>query len=307
MKGYRYFFTLIIIASFGFSVEAFGDTLELMGPSASNWDIGWTKGAEAWGGTAWCGDTLSKDSSGTATVLDCDALISELFLPDTGGLYPDSAHITYINYTYKFRNYYAQLPIVWNGWGGTDLTGYKYFMTVYKGLLSVHQMRVSFFYSYNDSIKNTEKLGDGVGLLAASPNQWKTAVLQIPDSVDMAGITGVTFAVENAPGKGGKTSDAGNIKVARVAFISGNTKAMRHADPGIAKSNRFSFTPSSGSLAFSAYSLKGEALASKVVSVQSGRKYSVRRFVRDQCGAIAAQVRLITIKGEGVRVAARVW
>ena len=307
MKGYRFFIGVLIAASVRFSGVAWGDTLDLVGGTAFDWGIGWMVGAEAWADTGWCGDTLGFDTLvGTDTTIISPILLEcfEIdYLPDTGGLTPGA---TYINWYYRFRNYYSQLPVVWGNWSGFDATGYKYLMVVYKGLLPVHQMRLSFFYGYTfDSTKNEENHGDGVGKLTASPDEWKTAVLEIPDSVDMEGITGVTFAIENAPGKGDSTSAVGNLKVDRIALIAQELGIKHPSNRNRAANNRFYFTPSSGSVVLTAYTLQGKALTNKSVKVQSGKQYSVRRFVRDNTYGSAAQVRLIAIEGEGVHLITR--
>jgi hypothetical protein len=199
---------------------------------------------------------------------------------------------------------------VWYGWGGFNATRFSELQIVYKGLLPEHQMNLSFFYGYAfDSTKNIENHGDGVGLLPASPDEWSTVTITIPDSVDMNGITGIAFAIENAPDQGDTAggSEVGNLKMARITVMSPADPVKHKVSHTITVDNRTNFMPSPGSGVLTVHSLKGEMLERKTVTVQPGKMYSVHRFVKDNCGAAAPQLRFVTISGKGVRVSRRVW
>jgi hypothetical protein len=335
MKRFACLVALSIFISARFAAAQLPDTLDLVGGQSSGYVFGWF--GEAWPDTlsAWCGDTISKDTSIdstpvwdslanifkniadtviTPTVLQCNA---GLFETDTGGFYPGAL---YVNYFYKFRNYYAQLPLVWSNWQGMDssmVSGYKYLMVVYKGLLPSQQVSLSFSYGTwgvapsileSDSLKNALGYGDGLGILAASPNDWKTAIITIPDSVSLPGITGIIFGIGNVTGQGGKTSAVGNLKVARVALFGPQALPVKYQAFGQqAINNRYLFTPAGGSVSLTAFSLKGEVLFSKNVTVLAGKKYSIGQFVGSAMGSSASQVRMISIKGAGVNVMTRTW
>ena len=235
------------------------------------------------------------------------------FITDTGGFYPGAL---YFDFYYKFRKSWAQLPIVWANWAGIDsliASPYKLLMIVYKGLLPNHRANMEFFYGtwgpIADTMRNVLKLGDGVGILQASPSEWKTEIIPIPDSVTLAGITGMVLGIGNVSSLDSATSEVGNLKVARVSLLSyPHPPAVRHGlTRRDALNNRYVFTPASGIVSLTIFSLKGEALASKNVAVQPGRRYSVRQFVCDQKSLASSQVRIATIKGEGVDITARVW
>jgi hypothetical protein len=313
MKGCKFLVALALFASVQLAHGSPLDTFDLFGGNAGAWTIGWY--GEAWADSGWCGDTLNKNPDSLNVITCTPATFATM---DSNGFYPGTS---YINYKYKFRNYYAQLPIVWSNWQGVDSTTvspYKKLMIVYKGLLPSHQVSLSFFYGTwgfdsalkaSDSIKNALSFGDGVGVLLPSTD-WKTVVIPIPDSVSLPGITGINFAMGNRTGMGGKTSDIGTLQVARIALVADNAGAISvkntvTRNKGI--NNRYIFTPAAGNVAVTAYSLKGEALLSKNVSVQAGQHYSIRQFVNENMGLSASQVRLVKIKGEGVNTSTRIW
>lgn len=229
------------------------------------------------------------------------------FISDTGGL--DSG-ASYINYYYKFRNYWAQLPIIWSGWAGIDsfsVIPYTFLQVVYKGLLPVHRIQMEFIYATwgpnADTMKNFLKLGDGVGILEASPSEWKTATIEIPDSVTMPSITGLILSIANLPDAGGETSDLGNLKVARVSLLTSADIPVRHTVSRAGPTNRLNFTPgTAGKVALSVYSLKGELLRATSVKVEKGRQYSIRKFALENSGLNSAQMRIVKIQGAGVEV-----
>jgi hypothetical protein len=338
MKRFVCFIALSIFVSARFAAAQLPDTLDLVGGQSSGYVFGWF--GEAWPDSlsAWCGDTLSKVTSTsidsiavldsltntfkivpettttiTSNVLQCTA---SQFETDTGGFYPGAM---YVNYFYKFRNYYAQLPLVWSNWQGMDssmVSGYKYLMVVYEGLLPTQQISLSFSYGtwgvapnilVSDSIKNALGYGDGLGTLQPSPNAWKTAILTIPDSVSLPGITGIIFGIGNLTGQGGKTSAVGNLKVARVSLLGPQVLPAKNHAKQKAINSRTIFTPVGASVAITAFSLKGEALISRNVSVSAGKQYSVSQFVHGALGPVASQVRMVTIKGDGVNVTTRTW
>jgi hypothetical protein len=334
MKWCKCFIVLSIIASARLVPAQTIDTLDLVGGMAGSWGIGWF--GEAWlaQDSAWCNDTLKRDTSTvieTLTVLDT---LTDTYVPkidtqttitptiaacsvsdftsysDSGGFYPGAP---YIKYYYKFRNYYAQLPFDWMNWQGYDsatVSPYKYLMIVYKGLLPAHQMQISFFYAtwgtHYDSLRNILNLGDGVATLLPSTN-WKTAVIQIPDSVYLPYITGMVFGIGNAPGLGGKTSAVGELDIARISLVAQANAVKYQANHKIALNNRYVFTPAGGNVSLTVFSLKGEVLASRDVTVQAGTRYSVRQFVFNTLGLSASQVRMVSIKGKGVNVTTRIW
>jgi hypothetical protein len=76
---------------------------------------------------------------------------------------------------------------------------------------------------------------------------------------------------------------------------------------GKAINNRYFFTPAGGNVSLTIFSLKGEALLTKQVTVKAGMKHSVSRFVRDNMGLSASQVRMVSITGEGVNITTRIW
>ena len=335
MKWCTFFIVLSIFASarlaLGSSPDTLKDTFDLMGGTAGVPTFGWN--GEGWRDTGWCGDTLKRDTlltitpllSDTNIVYDTQKTISSTVLSctaadftsnDSNGFYPGAA---YINYYYKFRHWWAQLPLAWTNWQGYDstlLSPYKYFMIVYEGLLPVHQASLSFFYGtwgmdsatrVDDSLKNLRGAGDGLLTLNPSPT-WKTVIIKIPDSVSTARIDGLTIAIGNQTNMGDSTSAVGNLKVARIALLASAEIPVRYrSNPQKALNNRFIFTPAGKNVTITAYSLKGEALLSKKVIVQAGKCYSISQFVHRAIGISAAQVRMVKIKGEGVNVTTRTW
>jgi hypothetical protein len=237
------------------------------------------------------------------------------FTTDTGGLTPG---VTYINYYYKFRNSFAQMPIVWNSWGGWDslkTVSYKYLLIVYKGLLPTHQASLNFFYatwSYpfdsarhaTDSIKNSIGAGDGVGILQPSPDAWDTVVIKIPDSVNLVRITGLTFSI----GGNAQTSPVGNLKVARISLLPDLAAVRNRAALRIGKTGKFGFIPkNSGKVTFSIYSLKGGVLFNKTIDVEANRLYSMSQFVQKFSNTNSKQIRMVRIQGQGVNINEKIW
>ena len=250
------------------------------------------------------------------TIYDSSIVISctqNDFMTDTGGF---TEGTYYFNYYYKFRNYWAQLPFVWTGWQGYDsatVSPYKYLLIRYKGLLPDHQAKLGFFYGTwgpnVDTMRNVLKLGDGVGVLAASPTEWKTEIIQIPDSVSLPGITGITISIENVPGGGGgPTSDVGNLKIDQISLLLNPEGPVRHTvSPRMSQSDRFHFIPkTTGKVTLSVYSLRGELLSSRTIGVEANQQYTVRDFALRNSG-LASQVRMVKIKGLGVNVNEKIW
>lgn len=262
-------------------------------------------------------DSLVDIVTNVTTIIDSSYIVSCTntdFLTDMGG--GPSEGQTYLNYSYRVRNHWAQLPFVWNGWQGYDsitITPYKKLLITYKGILPVHQLNLSFFYASwganVDTMRNFLKLGDGVGILQSSPDAWKTVVLSIPDSVTLAGITGIVLAVEVVPGKTvGDTSDVGSIKIAQISFIKDDENAVRQPGGLHGKlQNQYYFTPrSSGTIDVAVYSLSGVLIGSRTLKVDPSQTYSVRNLAR-QDGFVTGQIRLVTVRGAGVNISTKVW
>jgi hypothetical protein len=258
-------------------------------------------------------DTLLPDTTITpdTTIIDSSAILTcnpDNYVTDTGGFV---AAQKYLNYYYKFRNWYAQLPVVWANWAGLDsltVLPYKYFLIIYKGILSTHQVSMSFFYGTwgpnADTTKNTRKVGDGIGVLTSSPD-WKTVVIKIPDSVCLPGMTGVSLNIGNAPNSGGgQTSAVGNLKVARISLIVESSNPVRYTTaPRTIAKDRYSFVPkTTGKVTVSIFSLKGELLHEQLMCVESGRQYSIRSFAGQRGGYNNAKMRIVRIQGAGVSI-----
>jgi hypothetical protein len=251
------------------------------------------------------------------TIYDSSIVIScnqNDFMTDTGGF---TEGTWYFNYYYKFRNYWAQLPFVWTGWQGYDsatVIPYKYLLIRYKGLLPVHQAKMGFFYAAwgpnVDTMRNFLNLGDGVGVLTASPDEWKTEIIQIPDSVCLPGITGITLSIENVPGgSGAQTSEVGNLKVEQISLLLNPEGPVRYTvSPRMSQSDRLHFSPrTTGKVTLSVYSLRGELLSSRTIGVEANRRYTVRDFALRNSGLASPQVRMVKIKGLGINVSEKIW
>ncbi len=229
------------------------------------------------------------------------------FITDTGGVTEGSI---YFNYYYKFRNYWAQLPFVWNNWQGYDsatVSPYNSLLITYKGLLPTHQINLSFIYGtwgpWADTMATAEKRGDGVGILTASPDEWKTVVIPIPDSVQLKSITGIVLAIENAPNKGGKTSEAGNLKIHQISLISSPISVEYRNLRRKELYDRYRFTPkTNGNVIVSIYSLNGVLLNTTSFSVDPYKTYSVHKLVQKPLGKSPEGIKIITIRGAGVNI-----
>ncbi|MBN1759106.1 MAG: hypothetical protein JW863_12350 [Chitinispirillaceae bacterium] len=251
--------------------------------------------------------TTITDSSIIASCVDAD------FIADTGAA---TEGAKYFDFYYKFRNYYAQLPFVWNGWAGLDsitVTPYTKLLVTYKGLLPVHQIQMSFFYAtwgtIADTMKTFLKLGDGLGTLTASPDEWKTVVLDIPDSVTLPGITGISLSIENVPNGGGAdTSEVGNLKVQEISlFYEGIGTTKERFARGI-RQDRYHFTPkAAGNVAVSVYSLKGTLLRSVTVKVDPSRNYSLHQLGSLGNKTTSEQIRIVKVRGAGVNMSEKIW
>jgi hypothetical protein len=255
--------------------------------------------------------------NGYTTIYDSSIVIScsqNDFITDTGGF---TEGTFYFNYYYKFRNYWAQLPFVWTNWQGYDsltVSPYKYLLIRYKGLLPVHQAKLSFFYGTwgpnADTMKTFLKLGDGVGVLVASPTEWKTEIIQIPDSVSLPGITGITLSIENVPNGGGdSTSDVGNLKIDQISLLVNPEGPVKHTvSPRMNQSDRFHFIPrTTGKVTLFVYSLRGELLSSRTIGVEANRQYTVREFALRNSGLSSQQIRMVKITGQGMNVNEKIW
>lgn len=248
------------------------------------------------------------------TVIDSDAIIScssSTFLTDKGG--PTEGD-TYFNFTYKFRNWYAQIPFVFKGWKGLDsstIGGYKDLLITYKGILPTHKVSLSFFYGswgVTDSMANKLGRGDGVGTLEPS-DTWKTVVIHIPDSVQLYAIGGITLGIGNGPGvDSGKVSDVGNLKVYQISLVTPDTSSIKRITQGhIIRQDQSFFTPKiKGELKISVYSLNGAILGSKTMTVDPSKRYSIRQSAELQSGVSLGQMRIVKIQGAGVDLIAKV-
>lgn len=235
------------------------------------------------------------------------------FIVDSGAAATEGA--SYFDFYYKFRDYYAQLPFVWKDWGGYDsvtIIPYNQLLITYKGLLPVHQVEISFFYATwgtnADTMKNVQNLGDGVGILAPS-DTWKTVVIDIPDSVNMPGITGIILTIGNIPDGGGEdTSEVGNLQVQEIALISPDIGTIKERAVYGIRSDRFHFTPkTAGDIEVSVYSLNGALLRSATVKVDPSQMYSLHRLGKLAGGKTSEQVRIVTVRGAGVNLSEKLW
>ena len=235
------------------------------------------------------------------------------FITDTGGI---TEGALYFNYYYKFRNYWAQLPFVWNNWQGYDsltVIPYTDLLITYKGLLPVHQIQLGFFYgtwgAFADTMKTFLKLGDGVGTLVASPDEWKTVIIHIPDSVTLPGITGITLSIENVPNGGGaQTSEVGNLKIDQIALLTPDNPTRHMKSLRGVRHDRFHFVPkTAGRVSVSVFSLNGALLGTKTLSVDPSRRYSIRQLAQIENSMASGQVRIVKIQGAGVNLKERIW
>lgn len=235
------------------------------------------------------------------------------FIVESGAAATEGA--SYFDFHYKFRNYFAQLPFVWEGWGGYDsvtISPYNQLLIIYKGLLPVHRIQMSFFYASwgpnADTMKNALNLGDGVGTLTAS-DEWKTEVVTIPDSVSLPGITGITLTIENVPdGGGGETSEVGNLQVQEISLIStGNATIKERATYGVSL-DRYHFIPkSAGNIEVSVYSLSGALLRSTSVKVDAYQNYSLHRLGKLASDKTSQQICIVKVRGAGVNLSEKIW
>lgn len=265
-------------------------------------------------------DTLVPDTTVTIkdSIIDSSKVLKcnpTNYVTDAGGFVEGQK---YVNYYYKFRHWYAQLPIVWANWAGLDssiVLPYKYFLITYKGILPTHQVSMTFFYAtwsmsgVIDTTKNTRKVGDGLGILTSSPD-WKTVVIKIPDSVCTPGITGVSLNIGNAPNGGGDSlSGVGNLKVARISLIVETNNPVRYTTaPRTVSKDRLHFVPNAaGKVTVSIYSLKGELLHEQIMSVESGRQYSIRSIAQQRSGVNGGAMRIVKIQGAGVSINQKIW
>ncbi|MBN1307797.1 MAG: hypothetical protein JXA18_07765 [Chitinispirillaceae bacterium] len=249
------------------------------------------------------------------TIIDSNIVVPCIymdFITDTGGITPEAS---YCNYYYRFRDWYAQLPFVWSNWQGLDsatVSPYKSLLVTYKGLLPVHRIQINFFYgtwgSLADTAANSQKRGDGVGILNASP-EWQTVVLPIPDSVQLLSITGIILAIENVPDGGGdSTSAVGNLKVAEISLLSPDEAVRNPFSRHGFRQDLFHFTPKiAGRVEVSVYSLNGVLLGTKTLSVDPSTSYSVRQLADVRNDRTPTQVRIVKIKGAGVNLSGKIW
>jgi hypothetical protein len=269
--------------------------------------------------------TVLRDSAGDAfidiintytTIIDSSIVVpcSNLdFIVDTGGI---TEGATYFDYYYKFRDYWAQLPFVWNNWQGYDSATVNFYDTLlitYKGLLPTHQIKMNFFYAtWNtlaDTMATNQKRGDGVGILAASPDEWKTVIIPIPDSVQLTSITGIVLAIENVPDGGGdSTSEVGNLKIDRISLVSPYTSVRHSVFRRGVRQDRYHFTPATtGEVRVSVYALNGALLGTKLLRVDPSRSYSVRRLAKLLGGVTPPDgIRIVTVRGAGVNLNAKI-
>jgi hypothetical protein len=234
------------------------------------------------------------------------------FITDTGAAAEGAG---YFNFYYRFRNYYAQLPFVWKDWAGYDsltVVPYTKLLITYKGLLPIHQVQMSFIYATwgdnADTMKNVLELGDGIGTLPAT-EVWNTLVFEIPDSVSMPSITGITLSIENVPDGGGADSSmVGNLKVQEISLIAHDIGTIRSMTPRGISRDRYSFTPTTeGYVELSVYSLSGALLSTVRVNVSPYQTYSIHRLVNLKENNIAGQIRLVKIRGAGVNLIEKIW
>jgi hypothetical protein len=251
----------------------------------------------------------------TTTITDTSIVqscASTDFITDTGAA---TEGADYFDFYYRFREYYAQLPFIWKGWGGYDsltVAPYTKLLITYKGVLPTHQVQLSFIYATwganADTMKNVLKMGDGIGTLPAT-DVWNTLVFDIPDSVSMPGITGITLSVENVPDGGGADSSAvGNLKVQEISLFSSEIGIIRSKVPHGISRDKYSFTPTvAGEVALSTYSLSGALLGSVQVAVSPSQTYSVHRLVNLTKKNTVRQIRFVTIHGAGVHLIKKIW
>jgi hypothetical protein len=233
------------------------------------------------------------------------------FLADTGGIAEGS---TYLNYHYKVRNFWAQLPFVWKNWEGYDsatISPYTTLLITYKGILPIHQLNMSFIYATwgnnADTMKTFLKRGDGLGILESSPDAWKTVVIQIPDSVSMPSITGIVLAVESVGDEGGETSDVGTIKISEISLIASEEPVIHKVVSRGILHDRYHFIPkTSGNVEVAVYSLSGALLDIRTLRVDPLQMYSVHKLAKLP-GGTAGQIRIVKIRGAGVNLNEKIW
>jgi hypothetical protein len=73
------------------------------------------------------------------------------------------------------------------------------------------------------------------------------------------------------------------------------------------KSSKFFIPRSSGMVTLAAYSMSGELIAKNLINVESGKQYSVSKFVNANTGISKSKIYCVKIKGAGIDRTVKVW
>ncbi|HAJ78701.1 MAG TPA: hypothetical protein DCO75_02930, partial [Fibrobacteres bacterium] len=104
------------------------------------------------------------------------------------------------------------------------------------------------------------------------------------------------------------TNEIGTFKLDNMIASDSRSNIIYKAKTVSGNNNSKFFIPrSSGMVALSAYSMSGELIAKNLINVESGKQYSVSKFVNANSGISKSKIYCVKIKGAGIDCTVKVW
>jgi hypothetical protein len=222
----------------------------------------------------------------------------------------------YINFVYKDSIGFAEYRIYWDAGATRFLLGqYKNLSLAYQGLLPNQVAIVRFGYTFagcgNPTVYKTLDT-----LKPATSWEVYTIELSVPDSainttksaIEQCYYYEMQILINDTGTTVTPTNEIGNFKLDNmVASGFGSGIVYKAKSVSGNKSSNFFMPRSSGMVTLAAYSMSGELVAKNLINVESGKQYSVSKFVNANSGISKSKIYCVKIKGAGIDRTVKVW
>jgi hypothetical protein len=222
----------------------------------------------------------------------------------------------YINFVYKDSVGFAEFRVYWDAGATRFLLGqYKNLALAYQGLLPNQIAIVRFAYTFVMCGSPTVYMA--LDTLKPSTS-WTidTISLSVPDSatntttstMEQCYYYEMQVLINDTGTTVTPTNEIGTFKLDNMVAFGSNSSIMYKAKTISGnKNSRFFIPRSSGMVTLAAYSMSGELIAKNLINVESGKQYSISKFVNVNSGISKSKIYCVKIKGAGIDRTVKVW
>jgi hypothetical protein len=251
----------------------------------------------------------SAKATGYDRIAFCDTARSSdkgcFYETDTGDSYDGS----YINFNYKDTAGYAGFKIDWDAGVATyelGKHGLNAIVLAHKGPLSNATVTIRF--GYNLGTCGSATTFQTIGTFKPSTT-WKIDTIPYVETLSSVGFFyEMQFLINDTGSTVTPTNNSGCLKIDDIYAVNTSTGVTYKFKKISGNANSKFFIPSSsGIITLAAYSIAGELIAKKLVNVESGKQYSVNKFVKSNSEMSKSRIYCVKINGAGIDRTVKFW